>query len=798
MENALGAPTQGLGQTVTFTTNLPGVPTLQLPSGGGARGGITGGQDGRNSTNTFSVAAPVQVDPTMAVLMKAGEKALAGKVEEIRQQKFVEGMHRAASGTTILEIASEQPWYSQIFGDGDLIGGARAYNSQTKAQETVAALSEQMPELRKMDGAAFQNTLQGALKNAMTGDAATDANIMQAFARTAPSLSSAWTRERYKYVQEEALNAFNGTVHSAGKVAQLELREMAGNDVDPDLRAAAEAKYIGSLSRPAGMNPEVHFTAVASSLISQAEAGNFYAIQAAKKGGVIDLLPPALQARVLRTAETNQRQHPSHPSNEKYQMELDNLMILAREDLPPGATDEQIAAREAKLLAGHAKINADYQKETGNEFPFLSLRQQSGEKLHFQTAVRRAKREQAEEVLRAAKARAEAEGEQDAQDRRYKSLVAVAGRGEFDLLAAGEDKATAGEEDWLIRRLAGDTFNVPGDMAALRAINPVAAKDYETAVKAVAAGVGVETFRAKMASQYMAAADTIGPQFNALYDNYLRVKEVNPEALGRVFTDTQLKRLGAFELLYPRSTSTPAQSPEDNLARAHAHVTAFKNNPMMAERKLDKEGAATALKEMYKQTSHWIPEVAGGQLDTSKDRADKLFKELEPHIALLANFQDTKTATAAALGSYKRNGGVILGDYFWQDKSIAGRPLDEVFRAGDPTLIVPSNPEVLERGMRDFVQSVIDRTNLEERGASAAATHVRAMGNGRLALVIPTEDVPVYQTFSYKDVGRFISDKHKLAAKTSLTLGVPTTEADYKKGVQIARDELNRRKAEGK
>ena len=89
-DNTLGAPTEGLGQTVTFTASGGvGVPQLQIPDRGAVRMGTQGGAP--TSSGQARQVQAAQPDPTMAALMKLGGNLLAPAVKRDQEAQFMQG-----------------------------------------------------------------------------------------------------------------------------------------------------------------------------------------------------------------------------------------------------------------------------------------------------------------------------------------------------------------------------------------------------------------------------------------------------------------------------------------------------------------------------------------------------------------------------------------------------------------------------------------------------------------------------------------------------------------------------------
>ena len=175
-DNTVGAPTEGLGQTVTFTA--PGGGSSQARAGGRGRvnNDMRGGEQSlRNRLDPLPLSQGP--DPTMVLLQKMGNAILQPHLEKERTERFVQGMQQAAQGQAITEIVDEQPWYSKIFGDTHVIDGARAFSSYAKVQEEATAVEADMDNLRTKSPQEAQKYFADRIAKSQTGDSGTCARM---------------------------------------------------------------------------------------------------------------------------------------------------------------------------------------------------------------------------------------------------------------------------------------------------------------------------------------------------------------------------------------------------------------------------------------------------------------------------------------------------------------------------------------------------------------------------------------------------------------------------------------------
>src|SRR6478752_1039791 len=164
-ENTLGAPTEGLGQRVTFAFDAGGaVPQLSLGNRGDIQAGVRGGGT-VNAGGTQNRGVVLEKNETFDFIAGLADKAVKVDMQRRKTQAFVTGMQRAAAVEAVSDIAAQQPWYSKLFGDSDTVEGARQYASHTIAQTTVAQMEEEMPQLRQMSPLEAQNYFTDSVKS---------------------------------------------------------------------------------------------------------------------------------------------------------------------------------------------------------------------------------------------------------------------------------------------------------------------------------------------------------------------------------------------------------------------------------------------------------------------------------------------------------------------------------------------------------------------------------------------------------------------------------------------------------
>lgn len=371
--NDLGAPAEGFGQNVTFAYQPGQVPNaVDLGRATPVVAGTDGAQNVGMQDHTI-VAAKLPEDRSYQMLMNIGEEIMGPKVKEARNAAFVKGMQKAAQGEAVTSIVEDQPWYSKIFGDSDVVAGARAYTGHAKAAEAAGVLEDQMPALRAMDPAQAQQVFAKTISAAQTGDAVTDTQIMQTLTAQMPALFRRQAKEHYAYKQDQASAAEAKSMMAGAKAlqaaAQGTVAEVSGEDRDgnavyypgvtkPEEFAAQSDAYVKSIIPAQGRDLENWQKSTARTMQTMARGGMFHALNAIEAKGGFDALTDEQRQKVMDTRDSEEKQQRS---------------------LNEGPYLRQIAAVQAGIrysdqpstVAGYVKqmqdINSAYSARTGSK-----------------------------------------------------------------------------------------------------------------------------------------------------------------------------------------------------------------------------------------------------------------------------------------------------------------------------------------------------------------------------------------------------------------------------------------------
>lgn len=299
-DNRLGAPTEGLGQNVTFAI---GGSQRTPQTGAGQQGSMrmAMGGDGRANNTASGQRVPIiQDNGVMQTLMRFGEGIIKPKLDAARNEAFVTGMQRVATGEAIKEIVDEQPWYANVFGDTPTVEGARAYAGFAKSQEVVSAIEADMPNLRSQSPDAFKQLIAERLNTVNTGDLDTDLVVKQSLIKESASLMKRHTKEHIGWQQDNFAKAQQGAQIAAanglaavlgqfnkGSVEDLADGTPSGSTLDDGDKVEKQLAFISTFNPipgvPEGTTQKLH-AATIGGILSQ---GNLHAFYTLLDGGVV-------------------------------------------------------------------------------------------------------------------------------------------------------------------------------------------------------------------------------------------------------------------------------------------------------------------------------------------------------------------------------------------------------------------------------------------------------------------------------------------------------------------------------
>lgn len=360
-DNTLGAPTEGLGQTVTFTAGGGG-GTPQTTSR--RRQAMRTGQVGGAVVTSQAAHIPdTGNNGTFAALAKLADGVIQPLIERERTAAYVRGMQRAAQGEAITEIVDEQPWFSQLFGATSLVDGARAYTASAKAASVAADMEAKMPDLRKLSASEFGDYATKAITTQTTGDATTDMLITQQLSTTLPAVMKGQAKAHMRFQQEQLETSIQSSQESTfallGTVDAESRKPGATRDSSDVLETTlSTAKTV--FAKPAEMKQELHDKLLGESAIKAISGGNFAVYNLLKDSGKLAQLEPQMAYNVNRTYQQASTQAKLNVPDQLLQKVAD-FRTMARQ---PGMTDEDI------LTAAKA-IDDEYYQMTGDKGGFI-------------------------------------------------------------------------------------------------------------------------------------------------------------------------------------------------------------------------------------------------------------------------------------------------------------------------------------------------------------------------------------------------------------------------------------------
>lgn len=359
-EKGTGSQERGPG---TFTFTPPGgAPSAEAGPQGQAvqmQGGVRGQASPGNTAQAIRIPSSNE-DRTLQALMKFGQDQIAPHLERAREEAFVRGVQKAASGQAMQEIVNEQPWYTKLFGDGPVVEGARMYSIQAKTEAWAAAHENNMGALKTQSPDAVPGYLMESMKQYLTGDDATDGMIKGNMVKAVPQLIKRHTKEYFKYQQEQASEQRVNAIVAAGQSVQLAHQADPGMYTPEDLDAR-KLSFLSTMTPTEGSDPDAYERDIKSVIQIYSESGDFHALRTMRDAGVIGHMKA--EDRIQVEAGIN-RYGAYHAANAAvgYVERMAKIKMDAHEG--------RISAAEVGPL--YDSINAEYSSKTGNDAPIIN------------------------------------------------------------------------------------------------------------------------------------------------------------------------------------------------------------------------------------------------------------------------------------------------------------------------------------------------------------------------------------------------------------------------------------------
>lgn len=393
-ENNLGAPTQGLGQTVTFDykSDANGVPQLNAEAPLRVRAGLDGLTQPQKIDQFRASQGGGEDASAIAELVGVVGKVAQPFIEQHHKDMFLQGMTRAANGEAVKEIADEQPWYSRLFGASDVVEGARAYATSAQVGTLVNGFTAALPELRKLGPAEAQAFYAKQLENQKTGDSATDAGVMSAFIRQMPTLMTQQAKHHQEFLQERAAVA-QGAAFSVN-VDQLQNwgQEFADGRMTADKFAELKSNLVFDSVPAAGQDLENFTKTRVAGIVASLAKNQLHGVSALQESGMLASLPPAYQDDIARARIAAE-------------VRLDAMgkrgMLNTLTDIRIREERGEIAPAEGRAIMQAA--NAQHAKRTGSTKPLFTDDELINGAARAAASVFRRQQEDIKEARRAAR-----------------------------------------------------------------------------------------------------------------------------------------------------------------------------------------------------------------------------------------------------------------------------------------------------------------------------------------------------------------------------------------------------------
>lgn len=659
-DNLLGAPTEGLGQTVTFQGQ--GVRLGQTPVVGVGGINVQGNQAGGQGLSITPVQQQAP-DPTLALIAKAADSILAPRVKEEQQKAFFSGMQAVRQGQTVKQVIDSQPWYAQAFGNSAMVDGARAYAQQTQAQKAARSLMDNMEEHQKLSGDEFNALVNDTINSAMTGDEVTDAGILQSMTRTMPAVYSAQTRAHIKYMNEEMASQQLGTITSAGELFQKQAQELTVNSGDPSELADLKARFASTLVRPMGQSDQSYQSGLLQSILTMAQAGNFHAVNAAREVGAFDQLRPEDRIKAERAVTTFEKQARTSDAVEPYMNTVLSLRNLSRDELQ--------GLDPAVIRDAYKNLNERYMSETGSREPLVPPNVVATEYATAEETLRQYNRARTAAMVHEANLRAaelkpqlKAQYERDVAEQMFASDNPV-------LTPDSELKKPA--VDAMLNEKFGRVLSTIDQQST-----QAAAVSFQRLGRMAAAGKDVGYIKDTLGVQWnQAVTSKDHDAFLKVYANYQRLKSVAPDQLGRFFSEDALSRLTAFETMAPDLAMPSAPGEKLNLTTGIVQAMSIATNPNQKPKygTLSKEEKKAMISGVQSTFNSWVPFSP----KLSDQGLSKIEAMVGPAIELYTSAGvSPDVATKYALSALQDRGGFVTRKYAWQDFTNRGKTLPGV------------------------------------------------------------------------------------------------------------------------
>jgi hypothetical protein len=631
-DNTLGAPTEGLGQTVTFAFGTPGgVPQLSLADPGNIRTGVTGGPVNVGGTTPTGVSGAKE-DRTMEFISAIADPIVKAQMEKKKAEAFVVGMQRAAAGEAVADIAAEQPWYAKLYGDSDVVEGARVYASQTIAQTAAAEMEDQMPMLRELNPQQAQKFFIDSVNSKLTGHAATDASVMQSMSRVLPGVMRRQTKEHYGFLQENATKQETAAFRSGAKNLQAKAQALGDDYRTSDEFKTDTQMFLESVMPAQGRDLDSYKKSMTGNLRTWAQEGSFHALNAVKDSGFFEVLDPDQVVAVEKAweqGEANLRNKYSFDWNDKLtsiRMASDNPVV--------GSTPRDIA----KEVDG---LNNQYSLKTGSRQGLITPEMRtaliSGSARQIQSEIEKQANRSA-----AAAAKLDTEGKKaEAEAMKTNEIMNAFSNGNLAILNTNPGYGKT--------EIDSRVFNPWKSMTPANQVKALVANDTQGGTYIIEPVQRV--FEASVNA--VLNSETFTPQAQETFARYKMLREANPHTAAAYYGEHAKRLEGLYNDI------------QMGMAPEGAFRARFTGPAARAD--FTKDQMAQSLK-VIGENQNWFMRLFTGTQKMGPGQQRRIANEIsEETKQWYGQNGDMKLATELALKAAKRNGLEVMGGFAWKN-----------------------------------------------------------------------------------------------------------------------------------
>jgi hypothetical protein len=370
--------------------------------------------------------------------MKLGNDMIAPRLKKMQEEKFLQGMQRAASGEAYADIVNDQPWYTRIYGEGAVVEGAQAYEVQSKVEKWAGAHEANMGALRTQSPDQIPGYLMKSMDSVMTGDPSIDTLIRGNLTRVLPQLMKVHTKEHFKYQQENMVTQQAAAINAAADNVQI-ARTSTTDVHTAEALEQREVALLATATPPDGQDPTAYLKNVKAVIVEQAQKGNFHAVNVFRRGGVLGAMKPEDRVQLEAQIDAYSSYHRQKGMTGDWLIRAEQLKAQA---LAQGAE----AVSPAVYRANVGALNADYTRATGNPDPLVTPPAEAhivGTALAHQYA---AQFQEGQRALTAQRVAATADAKAAAKAMLVNNIALAAARGDMTLVATTH-AATEAEQD---------------------------------------------------------------------------------------------------------------------------------------------------------------------------------------------------------------------------------------------------------------------------------------------------------------------------------------------------------------